>query len=528
MNTLTPEQKVQLDEFIVITGIAAGELENVEKAAALLSHHGFNLNNAVLAFFDTGLDLPPDPEPILEVSPFDDVATTSGTERFESSIIHRNLQDEFAKDYLLPKLPKAPRISNKWQFDLGIHMSRRAAALLEKELLPNAKQDRSKRSSILWIIFLIIPRAFSLLYSFLRFLTGFSSSSVYRPSNRVFNYDEYEEDYDFAAELKRIEVSLNYNISTTDFNKCHETSQREYDFLLIVLVDNDSCDFLHQLILSDQFSNLFDKNNGTYKDTQIYISNIEKSPEAFEVAKTYKTRRCPYVLLVGNISNNPSVMSSMSIVYKSNIYLGDSEEDLSQGISRIFRNINKCLTNYNPQLVTKKYDKQEIELSRLIKEKQDEAYLESLLQDKVKKQEKERKHQEEISNRNTQILRNSLLTYLAESNWFQKRVENVTPKDLARVSIKLPDGKRIIQKFLRSAPLNEIYLFVELQIFEKPDDVEAKEMDVMEYYEKFSFGFELFKPLPKLTLPSSMQSIEEFGELRSGDNILVEYLDEQI
>lgn len=523
---LSPENNLQVEEFVVITGIDALDPEIRVKAAALLSHHGFNLNNAVLAFFDSGLDLPPEPETIPEISPFEDAAASSGAERFEGSAVHRNLQDEFAMDHFLPKLPKAPRISNKWQFELGIHMSRRAATLLEKRLPLVGTSEPPKRPSIFWII-LIIPRAFSLLISLLRFLTGFGSSSVFTPAIRKFNYDEYEEGYDYAVELKPVECSSNFNISTSNFNKRHEASQTDYDFLLVVLVDNNSTSFAETILLSEQFRDFFDGTSGTFKDSQIYMSNIEKSPEALEVAKTYKAKRFPYVCLMGNVSNNPSVMSSMSIVYKSNLYLSESEEEVSQIVTRMFRHINKCLTNYSPQLVTKKYDKQEIELSRLIKEKQDEAYLESLQQDKVKKQEKERKLQEELSSKNLQNLKNGYITHLISTDWFQKRVEGISPEDLLRVSIKLPNGKRVIQKFLKTAPLKEVHLFVELQLFDKPEDVEEVAMEPEEYYENFSFGFELFKPLPKVTLPSSMQSIEEFGELRSGDNILVEFLDEE-
>lgn len=527
MDTLTPEQTAQVDEFLIITGTDAQDPDTSTKVAALLSHHGFNLNNAVLAFFDTGLEVPEPPQEIPQDSPFDDIAATSGAERFESTVIHRNLQDEFSMDHFLPKLPKAPHISNKWQFDLGIHMSRRAASLLEKTPLPTSETDRPKRSSFLWIILLIIPKAFSFLFSLLRFITNFASSPVYRPVNRLFNYDDYEEGYDYFTDLKRIENSPNFNISTVDFNKSHELSQREYDFLLMILVDNDTENFVQELLMLEQFSTLFDKTVGTFKDTRIYISNIDKSPEAFEVAKTYKARRFPYVSLIGNVSNNPAVMSSMSITYKSNLYLGDSEEDSAQVISRMLKNVTKCLTSYSPQLVTKKYDKQEIEMSRLIKEQQDEAYLESLQQDKVKKQEKERKLQEQITSENLRSLKNSYLLYLASSDWFQKQVEGASPSELVRVSVKLPNGKRVIQKFLKSATLNEVHLFVELQLFDGVSEVEQTEIDLQDYFDKIGFMFELFKPLPKVTLPSSMQTIEEFGQLKSGDSILVEYLDDE-
>lgn len=49
-------------------------------------------------------------------------------------------------------------------------------------------------------------------------------------------------------------------------------------------------------------------------------------------------------------------------------------------------------------------------------------------------------------------------------------------------------------------------------------------MTVEEFCEKFTFNFELFKPLPKVVVPAEKLTIEEFQEIKLGDNILVEYL----
>lgn len=505
MDDLTQPQQQLLTEFALITGVELDDAEISQKAILLLSNHNYDLNNAVLAFFDHGLDaVEPVPSPPEEAFA-SGVDRNGAPDRF-GSLVHRNLQDEFASDFHLPRLPKAPRIANNWQFELGIHLSH---SVSEK-----TAENRPKRSPFLWIIFLIIPKAFSFLFSFLRFLLG--SSSLYREPPRAFDYDKYDETHDLRQDLDKTD---SFNLHTKNFNACHETSQKDYDFLFIVLVDDQSVGFAKQLLQSEQFSSYFHRENGTFKETQLYFGNVDRSPEAFEVAAAYKFRRCPYVMLIGNVSNNPGVMSSMSVMYKSNLFYEDDAL-----VTKVLRNLHKCLTSYGPQLVTKRYDKQEIELSRLIKEQQDEAYLESLNQDKVKKEEKERKIKEDQLQREFQETRNGMLTHLIETKWFETQLEEAAPLELVRVSIKLPDGKRIIHKFLKSMPVSAVYLYVDTLLFVPAEECCAVELSVEEYCNKFEFGFELFKPFPRVVLPSSAESIEHFGELKSGDNILVERL----
>lgn len=528
MDTLSPEQRAKFDEFVLITDVNLDEPGNADKSAALLSHHDFNLNNAVLAYFDSGLDLPEQPEPVPE-SPHFDEPVQFGLRRLDSNI-HFNMLESLSDNMYRRRLPKAPPISNTWQFEVGLHMSRRAA-MLEKAPVP---EIAPRKPSILWIILLIIPRAFLLLFSFLKYIAGFNAPSGLE-NLRKFDYDNYEEGYDFKSELEDVEEADLYNIATSDFNKVHEWCKTEYNFLVILLVDDVSASLVKNFLRLENVKEYFDKKTGTYKDTQMYISNVTRSPEAFEVAKTYRKSRSdvfPLIVLAANVSNDPMVMSSMSLLFKLNLVVGP---DLYAGYQRLGRHMKTNLQEFEPQLVVKKYDKHEIEMSRLIKEQQDEAYQESLQQDKVKKQEKDRQLQAEAYSKNLRTLRNKYLTYLGESGWFQKRVEDVGPQDLVRLAIKLPNGRRIIQKFSKSAPLNELHLFVELQLFEKTesedededDEVDVLAMEPSEYYERVPFGFELFKPMPKLTLPASMESIEEFGKLHSGDNVLVEYLEEE-
>lgn len=521
-----------LSEFAAVTGISLDEPEVLVKAQALLSRHNQNLNNAVLAFFENGLDSP-DPQELVPIETIADTGNNaSGAERHESFPVHRNLQHEFHYHSLLPRFPKAPRISNNWQFELGIHVSMKEQETKEEATSKDLPTPPPKKSPLWWLILLIFPKALSMLFSLVRFLLGFSApSSVRRISNKKFNYDNYELGYNFERDLRLIDAASNYNIHTSGFNQWHEESKKEYEFMFMVLVDNESFAFVEQLLLAPEFDALFNKNTGEFKSSKLYFSNVEKDPEAFEVYKNYRLRRFPLIVLLGNVSNDPAVMSSMSIIYRSKFSFKETDAITgfnTPSLGDTVSHVKHILADYSPQLVTKRFDKQEMEFSRMLKVQQDEAYLESLQQDIIKKQEKVLKTQQEATEAHRVRNRMTFLHHIKSNGVFQSQVEHASVADTVRVAIKMPDGKRVIQKFLRTAPVNEVYLFTETQLVEIEGEIdEDLPMGIEQYCQEYQFNFELIKPMPKVVLPATLRTIEEFGALKSGDNILVEYLDNE-
>lgn len=528
METPTANLDRSLVEFAAVTGISIDEPEVLQKANALLARHNHNLNNAVLHYFEKGLDSAPSEGPP-DIETVTDAATSaSGAERYESVPAQRNLHREFQYHSLLPRFPKAPRISNNWQFEVGIHASIKEQELKERVKAPE-KTTASKAFSVFWMLLLVFPKALSMLYPLVRFLLRRSSPQLFQSTTKRFDYNSYELGYNFAHDLRLVDLAGNYNIQTSGFNKCHEKSMKDYEFMIMVIVDNDSFDFIKQLLLTPEFSALFHKDTGTFKNSVLYFSNVDKDPEANEVYKNYRMRRFPFILLLGNVSNDPTVMSSMSIIYRNNFYLKDVPSWTSPlTIENLVTDLKLHMTDYNPQLVTKRHDKQDMEFSRMLKEQQDKAYLESLQHDKVKKQERQLKSQQEEKKARRVRDRMSFLHHIQKTHYFSSQVENATSSDSVRVAIKMPDGKRVVQKFLKSASMNMVYLFTESKLVAVEGDVdEVPALDTEQYFQEYSFNFELIKPMPKVVLPTTAETIEEFGSLKSGDNILVEYLDDE-
>lgn len=651
LEDLSEEQKQMVEQFEAIAGIGRDD-ETASKVAQMLRIFGWNLNNAVSDYFDRQFDALETP---LSRGAEPDGVSTSGVEAFDTDIaqlsrreahdgnqfIFRpsmddmstsfsqsdhtvNLQDQFIYEGLIPKLPRAPRISNNWQLDLGIHSSLKSgyssasgtgnpanAVRPSPDTSFDAEQGSgSSRSSrtrnpvlhVLWVLVFVLPKTFvQFLLSAFRQLFGDNANLSLNKMPKKFDYDNYDINYHFLEWLQEKlsdcgqlsnhlpqsaegedqgeKVSFvanstltdsstlvdnqspqvspdhskskslldNFNISSSNFNDVHSASQHDFDWSLVILINDneDTQNFLTSLILDTFFYKLFNKEDGSFRETRLFVNNINKSPEAFEVATTYKVKRLPYIMLAANVTNNPSMMASMSVLYRSNISLSYiTPSECPNTIMKILKNLNKILEHFNPQLVSQRYDKKEYEISRILREQQDKAYTESLEKDKLKKIEKENKLKEKQKEEERIQQRKTFLESLLATSWFDNQLADSEEK--TKISLKLPSGKRLVQVIPKTFTLNELYLFVELKLYvhellECPDNEFRTESDIIarksdtrlpdvlsfeEYFSKYSFAFELIQPYPKKVFPPSPDMISSIPELKAGSNLLVEWTEE--
>lgn len=572
-----------IEQFRSITGLEGDSDSNITD---LLTVNGWNLNNSISIYFDTGFDLisagvNPNQEysqqlPIETPNDGNTGGISSGVEEHESNLYHRedsrsvlNLQSELFFDNYIPKLPKAPKISNHWHLEIGLNLSlidtnrKEESSISEDEkTLVDEKVDEAKalnstspRTNTLWIILLFIPKSLlSILLSIFKYLFGGVAKKVGGQLNNFpknFNYSTYNPEREDKLDI-RVPVPLSTpgisaaSVVSSSFNDAHSESQSKYSWLLVILTNNDkkSSQFAQSFLTNPEFSKL--------EDLTVYTNNIEKSREAFEVGKTYKVKKLPYVMLVGNVTNNPSIMSSMSIVYKSNIALSSLENDekVEATVLKVYRGLFKVIEHFNPQLITKRIDQQEIEYSRIIKEQQDAAYIESLALDKKKKIEKENQVKIEQDQQKLANLRKLFLLSRIENGWIEDVIEEDISsgnKDYVKVAIKLPKGKRIIEVFKKQISTIELYLFVELKLyinemveneeneeFNDENDViiHAKgldcscELELSDYVAKFPFKFELIQPFPKKVIELADERIGEVKELKNGGSLLFEWVED--
>lgn len=543
-----------ISQFKSIAGLDDSSDENIRN---LLTVHNSDLNNAISSYFDTG---------------FDSIQSSSGAQvhEEESTLRQRresfpgrsnrddsivNLQNQMFLDNYLPKLPRAPRISNHWQLEIGIHSSLRD---LEQEKRSQDGAQYSVQSKVsggafhsLWLILLVIPKSIlQILVSIFKYFLGSSSTRNKSRFPKSFDYDEYDPNYKF---LDRVPTSKEaddstlvdsdsswtsglsrYNLKESGFNEVYETTQRGYSWLLLIIVNGEMDNFILQLLNDPSFRKCFDKDEGIFKENNIFIGNSQKSPEIFEVGKTYEVRSLPFITLIGNVSNNPAVMASMSMVYKSNIsshFLEDHK--IGSTVKKISKSLYRLLESFNPQLITQRLDKEEIEFSRLVKQQQDEAYQESLYKDKVKREQKENELQEVRNLKIAKLQRAAFFESLNSQNW----EETLNGPLATRVSLKLPNGERIIKSISKEIELNDLYLYVDFLLHnaklqsndsdaDDDDDslsVEESLLTREEFIAKFPFNFELIQPYPKKVIESGDTRIQDVPELKSGANLLVEF-----
>ena len=306
---LTPEQQDLVTQFVSISGAE----DDRQKVVSLLTVNNWDLNNALSSYFDHGFDVIDRISLLANSGSQDAAVSASGPEILqdpaESHLSHRrtsssagpelvNLQSQMFLESFRPKLPKAPRISNHWQLELGIHSS------LSEKLLHNP--DRRPAVNSWWLVLLLVPRTLLLfLVSIFKFLFVGSSSHFIGRFPSQFDYAKYSENFDFKESIdnKTSEVSSEvvdlsqFNIKCSDFNLVLQSAQTGYSWLLVILVDNrsESQEFCRRLFSSPEFAQLLNKTSGTFKDNQIFVNNVEESPEAYEVGKTYKAKRLPFL-----------------------------------------------------------------------------------------------------------------------------------------------------------------------------------------------------------------------------------------
>ncbi|KAK6200942.1 secretion lowering protein [Scheffersomyces amazonensis] len=647
---LNEDQLQSFNTFKAITGLADKEnnQEDDDNVITLLSINDFNVNNAINAFFESGFTsitertrTPANTfSSSVDVHDQDQHDTTANHHRSNSSHQFMNLQSQLLAENLLPRLPKAPKISNGWQIEVGIQSSlleqrREEESARRKEAesdrfsdtttLNETVSDRETKQPFhsLWLILLIIPKTLlHLIVSAYKYLFGSprlnSDKSLRNTVPKSFIYDDnFDPTYKFLPWYERalgklpfssqdekidnIEDTSNddistlvesktdtesseqdikstidsfddYNIEYTDYNAVHERCQKNYLWLFVILINSspESTQFVKSLLSPQKDSNndddnnnnnsnnnntknngfhlLFNKISGQFKDTILYINNIDKSPEAFEIASTYKVRRTPFVMLVGNVTPSPSIMSSMSIVYKSNLMAEflETPAETTTTVKRVYRNVAKVVDRFHPQLVAARFDQQEIELSRLLKQQQDDAYLQSLQQDKIKKEKRQQEEKLAKTKELKEKLRVKFLLSLLSSKFVSSITESTLPNSSTRVAIKLPSGQRLVQSFNKDTRVNQVYLYIDLVLFSDKHAVNIKDdheevidkiatnlkVDTIpdgqipteeEFFESYSFKFELIQPFPKKVVVCSNSTLSEMDEFRSGANFLVEY-----
>ncbi|ANZ74692.1 BA75_01461T0 [Komagataella pastoris] len=521
---LTPEQEEKLAQFKEVTSF---EDEQRDKIVRLLEHTSWNLDLAISRFFDGNINVPePIPiEPPHTVEPDFDYTSFSSENVLLSDI--------------MPKFPKAVPISDTWKFHGG----------LISDQIPHSTQVRRPFKTVIFV-FMLIPRAFLLLGTgianllnwifpgFLKALEGIKNPDEI-PSEPKYQYIKQEEG-DASKEASYLEdtqppakfedyfrsvigETSDLSIFSGEFNQALEYAKTDLKWLLIILVKSGTVSttkFLKRVLNSPEFCRFIDDN-----DIVLWIGDVNYA-EAFEVGKTYGVHTLPHISLAAKVSALSNTMPLMSIVHKSHhshIQSGTPE--------RICNRLKTFIDHYEPQLISQRYDKQEQDFARLIRQQQDEAYEASLRKDKERERMKEKLVQQELAKE-----------LFLKSNCLEIEDDPPLLKDnYTTIQFRNHQGLRVIQKFSQSSTLFDVYAFVDCKIHLreesekkgitqeellaefKKDILQLPEIDLSKY--DHYFEFELISPLPRYKLtPSKDICLKDVKELWPNGSVLIESL----
>jgi FAS-associated factor 2 len=316
---------------------------------------------------------------------------------------------------------------------------------------------------------------------------------------------EFEEDYG-PNELPFFE---------NGYAQALDAAKRDLKFLLVVLVSpehDDTASYIRETLLSPEVVN-YVKN--PENNILLWAGTVQDS-EAYQVSNALSCTKFPYAAL---ICNTPAVSSTaMSIVAR-----------LAGPIpaASFLTKLQRAIEQHSPELTRVRLQRQEQNSVRSLRQQQDSAYERSLAQDrervrKKKEEEEKLKREEEEAQRVEQEKENHARNL---EQWRRWRAQSIKPepsadvKDVVRISLRMPDGDRLVRKFAPDSGIEELYAFVECYDVLQLGDLGEKITEPKNF--KHEYPFKLVSPLPReaFELEAGGSIKERIG--RSG-NLIVE------
>jgi len=224
-----------------------------------------------------------------------------------------------------------------------------------------------------------------------------------------------------------------------------------YQFLIVIINSpehDDTPEFCRNVVASDAFINYVNENNfvvwgGSVNDT-----------EGYKVNNVFGATTYPFVGLVG--------------YQRKRAIIAEKVEGLCP-VEEVIEKINQKYQQLSVQLQAERAEERERELSRIIRQEQESAYEESLRKDRERerkeKEERERKQREEELERQKQLEHERKVE--EKKLYKQKLAASLPPEpnedecETAQLSIRFPDGSRVIRSFRADDKLQVVYDFVE-------------------------------------------------------------------
>lgn len=538
---LSHEEEDKLNHFQSITNFPEEDLSLVIK---LLQNHGWNMEAALSRFFD---DSWKDSVALLN-SASNSFATSTAVDPLSSPIGGRSetpidipqvessvspparAQPDvpFLGAHYVPALPIVKRLPQGYQDKFKMVGLNKGVNIWDIYDLTVSGTDDQFLGSVI-VVLLLLPKLlaragiglFSLLWSIIAF--GFTNGNNNKEDNKVYMIPKYplvtyfnefnekitqnsvEKMKGYLAtiigdgsKVERLEKLLPEGNPT--YNELLDEAQSEFKYLLVVIlgnlrtfptaelegkhipcgsteIDANSHKFLNRIITDDSVLKVLEEHKD---DMLIYMGSVSDI-EPWAIANEFKLKYTPDCFLLANVLNsNGSINGTTRLSILNKIRMTSARRFASM--------LKHTINKYNPELVVSRTDVQELRLARQIKQMQEEAYENSLKQDRLKEEkrraeEEQRKAQEEMKQRKEKEA--ALLKGINELAWIKlsiKECEVNVPEvaeKVATLQVRTADGKRFIKKYPGSSDLFSIHTSIGCHLYLETTDDNSKWSEII-------------------------------------------------
>ena len=325
---------------------------------------------------------------------------------------------------------------------------------------------------------------------------------------------EFEETYTPNPPLPFVESGFNLTL---------DSCKKDSKFLLAVLL-SPSHDETHTWVRDTMMSSQLYQFLQTHQHELVLWGGSVQDAEGYQVSSSLNCTKFPFAALICQTNDSTGTGSrpgDMTVVMRAVGPMPANE---------LVAKLGTAMNAQQTQLAAARAQRNEQQAQRNLRQEQDSAYERSLAQDRERAKRK-REEEEAQALAEKQAQENSIREEEERENrnrWLAWRAIQIaaepesTESDVVRLSVRLPNGERLIRKFKGDTPLEELYAFVECR--DLLGDSESTFANAPANYDH-KYAFRLVSPLPRnvIDLEGGGTIADRVGR---GGNLIVEELSE--
>ena len=240
------------------------------------------------------------------------------------------------------------------------------------------------------------------------------------------------------------------------FNLALDNAKKDFKFLLVVLLSpshDDTSSWVRDTLLSVQLNSFLTSHRN---ELILWGGNVQDA-EAYQVADTVQCSKFPFAALLCHTPDSPS--TGLTTVMRAAGPMPPNE---------LITKLHTALTAQTPQLTTARLTHQQTLASRTLRQEQDSAYERSLALDRARARQKRDEAAARALDEKAALARAQATDMAAQSRqqWRRWRAHSLPAEPppsttIIRLSIRLPSGERLVRAFPATAPLDDLYAFVD-------------------------------------------------------------------